>query len=94
MKAKHITKLRKKARLMEVYKIRECWGLFGFNTLNQHDFEEIKANSIYNALQKFFKSYSQTAKKKHRFYSCNTETTWNWGRIEVIDEKGNKTYYN
>ena len=93
LKAKHIAKLRKKAKLMQVYKVRESWSLFGFDTFNSHDYTEIKANSTYQAMQRFFISYYKIMQKKHRFFEAKTETTYDWGRIEVVDENGFKTYY-
>ena len=38
LKAKHIAKLRKKAKLMQTYKVRESWSLFGFDTFRTHNF--------------------------------------------------------
>lgn len=93
LKAKHIAKLRKKAKLMQVYKVRESWSLFGFDTIREHDYKEIKANSSFQAMKRFFDWYYRLMKKKHRFFEATTETTHDWGRIEVVDENGFKTYY-
>ena len=93
MKAKHITKLRKKAKLMQTYKIRESCGLFGFDTLRQFDFEEIKANSEFLAMKRFFSNYYKVMKKLHKSHEAKTITTHNWGKIEVVDKNGYSTYF-
>lgn len=93
LKAKQITKLRKKIGLMKTYKVRECWGLFGFDTLRNYSFREFKAKTPYHAMQRFFKWYLNSRKEKHRFFEANSQTTSNWGHIQIVDEKGFKTYY-
>lgn len=93
LKAKHIAKLRKKAKLMQTFKVRECWGLFGFDTFRSHDFKEIRANSEKQAMKRYFKRYYKIMKEKHRFYDVSSETTYDWGKIQVVNEKGFSTYF-
>ncbi len=93
LKAKHIAKLRKKAKLMQTYKVRECYGLFGFDDFRENDFTLVKAKTPYLAMQRYFKKYYLEMKQKHRFYNADVITTYNWGKIEVVDERGFKIYY-
>lgn len=93
LKAKHIAKLRKKAKLMQTYKVRESWSLFGFDTFRSHDFEEIRANSEFMAMRRFFDRYYRIMKKLHRFHESRQITTYDWGRIEVVNENGYATYF-
>ena len=93
LKAKHIAKLRKKAKLMQTYKVRESWSLFGFDTFITHDFVEIRANSERKAMQRFFERYYRIMKRVHRFHESRTITTYDWGRIEVVNENGYATYF-
>ena len=93
LKAKHIRKLRKKAKFMQVFKARECWGCFGFDTFRQTEFIEVKATSEYQALQRYFKWYHRNLKKLHRFYKVNEITTYDWGKVEVVNKDGYSTYF-
>jgi hypothetical protein len=93
LKAKHIAKLRKKAKLMQTYKVRDSWGLFGFDTFRTHDFTEIRANSERKAMQIYFQCYYRIMKRLHRFHEVDTITTYDWGRIEVVNENGYATYF-
>jgi len=93
LKAKHITKLRQKAKLMQVYKVRESWSLFGFDTFRTNDFEQIRANSEYKAMQRYFERYYRVMKRLHRFHEAKNKTTFDWGKIEVVNENGYATYF-
>lgn len=93
LKAKHIAKLRKKAKLMQTFKVRECWGLFGFDTFRSYDFKEIRANSEKQAMKRYFDLYYRTMKQTHRFHNVSFKTTYEWGRIQVVNEDGFSTYF-
>lgn len=93
MKAKHIKKLRKRIESFQSYKVRESWGLFGFDSFHENNYSEIKAGSPLEATVRFFKLYRRQYKRISRFESFLIETNSQWGRLEVVDSKGFKTYY-
>ncbi len=94
LKAKHIAKLRKKARLMQNYKVRDSWGVFGFNnSFRENNFTEIRAVSEFMAMKRFLNLYYRNNKKLHRSHGADRRTTYEWGEIEVIDEYGYAVYY-
>lgn len=93
IKAKQIAKLRKKAKLMQPYKVRESDKLFGFDGFSDSEYVEIKAISERMAMKRYFQRYYRAMKKQHRFINSDTITTYNWGNIEVVNEKGYAVYF-
>lgn len=93
LKARYIAKLRTEAKLMKTFKVRESYGLFGFDTFYKHDFSIIRANSERKAMQRFFQKYYKLMKRLHKFHEASEITTYDWGKIEVVNEDGYSTYF-
>lgn len=100
MKAKHIKKLRNKARLMKIYSVRNTCGLFGdfFGDnricLVMPDYE-VRDTSEIGALRKYLKQYATKYNRKHDDdKDMFEETTSKWGRFMVTDkETGFMSFY-
>lgn len=95
MKARHIRKLRKELQSYKTFRVAECYGLFGtFWSAEDEDYKNIKAknekHAIYRYMKWFFRHFKQRSRHQKEWYQ---ETSFNWGEIQVIDEKGYVRYY-
>ena len=94
MKAKHIAKLRKKIAKFTSYTIRESLNLFGEPYCSCGCGKNIMSDSPINALRKFCVKYARRYKRKFKYSGYDTQTTYDWGKVEVINNKtGFRTYY-
>lgn len=94
MKARHIRKLRKKVQSFKTFSITTI-GVFGdFFYRNDWEFKKIKASTPIHAIERYmkwhFRHFKYRSKHQHEWYK---ETSYNWGEILVVDEKGYKRYY-
>ena len=95
MKARHIRKLRKKLQAYQTYRIATSYGSFGyFPQKHEWEYRKVKGASPIHAITRYMKWHF----RRHKYMSRHQktwyqETTYNWGEIEVIDEKGYIRYY-
>ena len=101
IKAKYIKKLRKKVSQFKTYKMRECFGLFGFDydyatkkDCPYHTDSIIKGLNPEHAILRYFRYYNRKYKIRHKNYAeWMNETTYKWGRFMIEDEKGYRTFW-
>ena len=92
MKARHISKLRKRISSFKKFKVSSTLGLFGMPYGNWS--REIQAKDAVHAVKRYLKCYIRYFKRFPPHYSnCLIETTYIWGRFRVIDEGGFRRYY-
>lgn len=93
MKAKHIKKLRQKIGKIQKFRILETSSLFGEFIDRKPDYE-VYTFSFYRAVQLYMNYYRNRFKQISDHQRAEYfETSEMWGRIQVTDEKGFKTYY-
>jgi hypothetical protein len=95
MKARHIRKLRKELQSYKTFRVVGSYGAFGEFFLQQDwEYKKIKAKSPVHAINRymkwFFRHFKQRSRHQKEWYQ---ETSFNWGEIQVIDEKGYARYY-
>ena len=95
MKARHIRKLRKQVQSFKSFRIATCCGAFGdFFFTQDYQFKRIKALNPIHAIKRYmkwhFRHFKYKSRHQHEWYK---ETSYNWGEILVVDEKGYKRYY-
>lgn len=94
MKASKIKKIRKTIGSLQKYKIRETASLFGdFFGCNRIGLvmndTTISASTPVRAIQIYMKQYRRENNKKNNYERLEyEETTENWARLMVTDEKG------
>ena len=95
MKARHIRKLRKQVQSFQTFRIITSCGAFGdFFYRYEWEFKEIKASTPIHAIERYMKWHFRHFKYKSRHqHECYKETSYKWGEILVVDEKGYKRYY-
>ena len=92
MKARHIRKLRKRISSFDVYLIRESVGIFGdFDGISnmglKMDNYYVTADGPELALKRFFSKYERMFNCKHDKYTARFETTMEWGRMMVKNQR-------
>lgn len=92
MKARSIKKLRKRISNFKPYLIRETsfGALFGEYSNNGRT---IMADSFELAREKFVRYEERRYKERSQYRDCYFETERKWGRLLIVDEKGNKKFY-
>ena len=92
MRAKYITKLRKRINNYEQFEVSLTLGLFGFPYGNWK--RVILAKNAIHAVKRYIKCYVRYFKRRPIDYSHSIiETTEVWGRFRVIDANGSRIYY-
>lgn len=95
MKARHIRKLRKQIQSFKTFRIITSRGAFGdFFYLNEWEFKKINASTPIHAIERYMKwhyrHFKYRSSHQQKWYK---ETSYKWGEILVVDEKGYNRYY-
>lgn len=95
MKARHIRKLRKQVQSFQTFRIKTSIGNFdSFFEVKEWEYKKIKAKNCIHAIERYMKWHFRRFKYKSR-HQCEwyKETTYHFGGILVVDEKGYKRFY-
>lgn len=95
MKARHIRKLRKQVQSFQTFRIMTSFGAFGdFFYDYEWEFKEIKARTPIHAIERYMKwHYRHFKYRSSHQQEWYKETSYKWGEILVVDEKGYNRYY-
>ena len=89
MKARYFRKLRAK---VSYYQVITSYGLFG--DFPSRDFgNKILAKSFENAIERNNRRYEKKYKQKSNYTGVCDETTEEWGKVKVVNDKGYKKYF-
>lgn len=94
-----IKKIRKRIGNLRNYQVRETFSLFGdffgnnMRGITMHDME-ISTTSEERAILIYMRRYKRDVKQKNSYQKDHYhETTEEWARIMVTDDKGYKTFW-
>lgn len=95
MKARHIRKLRKQIQSFKTFRIMTSCGAFrDFFYRYEWELKKINASTPIHAIERYMKwhyrHFKYRSSHQHEWYK---ETSYKWGEILVVDEKGYKRYY-